>query len=339
MKIGPIELPDKPLFLAPMEDVTDQPFRQLCKEYGSDVMISEFIASEGLIRDCEKSMKKMQIGECERPFGVQLYGTRIEAMVEATKMAEATKPDFIDLNFGCPAKKIAHKGAGAGMLQNIPLMAEMTRAVVEATSLPVTVKTRLGWDSENIRILEVAQKLQDAGIQALTIHGRTRAQMYQGQADWEKIAGVKHHPNIHIPIVGNGDITGAEDAARAFNQYAVDGIMIGRSTVGKPWLFKAIRTYLDTGAPMEEPRVQEKVEVAKKHLEKSIEWKGIPRGIYEMRRHLSNYFKGLPHFKPLRTKLVTSLDPRELFDTLDYIAEKYADFDASKLKSDSFFHY
>ena len=339
MKIGPITLPDQPLFLAPMEDVTDQPFRHICKEYGSDVMISEFIASEGLIRDCEKSMKKMQIDGFERPFGVQLYGTRIEAMVEATKMAEAARPDFIDLNFGCPAKKIAHKGAGAGMLQNIPRMIEMTRAVVEATNLPVTVKTRLGWDHQSIRIVEIAQKLQDAGIQALTIHGRTKAQMYQGQADWEKIAAVKHHPGITIPVVGNGDITRPEDAGKAFDDYGVDGIMIGRATVGKPWLFKAIRTYLDEGVLMEEPRVREKVEVAKKHLAKSIEWKGTPRGIYEMRRHLSNYFKGLPHFKPLRTRLVTSLDPNELFDTLDYIGEKYADFDASKLKSDSFFHY
>ena len=339
MKIGSIELPDKPLFLAPMEDVTDQPFRHICKEYGSDVMISEFIASEGLIRDCEKSMKKMQIDAFERPFGVQLYGTRIEAMVEAAKMAEATEPDFIDLNFGCPAKKIAHKGAGAGMLQNIPGMIEMTRSVVEATSLPVTVKTRLGWDHQNIRIVEIAQKLQDTGIQALTIHGRTKAQMYQGQADWEKIAEVKHHPDITLPIIGNGDITRAEDAGKAFADYGVDGVMIGRATVGKPWLFRAMRTYLDEGIVMEEPGVEEKVAVAKKHLEKSIEWKGIPRGIYEMRRHLSNYFKGLPHFKPLRTTLVTSLDPDELFATLDYIAEKYADFDGSKLKSDSFFHY
>jgi len=339
MKIGPLELPDKPLFLAPMEDVTDQPFRHICKEYGSDVMISEFIASEGLIRDCEKSMKKMQIDDFERPFGVQLYGSRIEAMVEAARMAEATEPDFIDLNFGCPAKKIAHKGAGAGMLQDIPAMIQMTRAVVEATNLPVTVKTRLGWDHQSIRIVEVAQKLQEAGIQALTIHGRTKAQMYQGQADWEKIAEVKQHPNLTIPIVGNGDITRADHAGKAFDDYGVDGIMIGRATVGKPWLFKAMRTYLDEGAIMEEPGVQEKVGVAKKHLAKSIEWKDIPRGIYEMRRHLSNYFKGLPHFKPLRTRLVTSLDPNELFDTLDYIAEKYADFDASKLKSDSFFHY
>ena len=339
MKIGPLELPDKPLFLAPMEDVTDQPFRHICKEYGSDVMISEFIASEGLIRDCEKSMKKMQIDDFERPFGVQLYGSRIEAMVEAARMAEATEPDFIDLNFGCPAKKIAHKGAGAGMLQDIPAMIQMTRAVVEATNLPVTVKTRLGWDHQSIRIVEVAQKLQEAGIQALTIHGRTKAQMYQGQADWEKIAEVKQHPNLTIPIVGNGDITRADHAGKAFDDYGVDGIMIGRATVGKPWLFKAMRTYLDEGAIMEEPGVQEKVGVAKKHLAKSIEWKDIPRGIYEMRRHLSNYFKGLPHFKTLRTRLVTSLDPNELFDTLDYIAEKYADFDASKLKSDSFFHY
>lgn len=339
MKIGHIELPDKPLFLAPMEDVTDQPFRHICKEYGVDVMISEFIASEGLIRDCEKSMKKMQIDSIERPFGVQLYGNRTEAMAEAVKMAESAEPDFIDLNYGCPAKKIANRGAGAGLLQDIPLMEEMTRAVVENTRLPVTVKTRLGWDHQDINILEVAQRLQDAGIQALSIHGRTKAQMYQGQADWEAIARVKHHPDVEIPVIGNGDIVDAQGAAMAFDHYGVDGIMIGRATVGKPWLFKSIRTYLDKGFIPEEPNIAEKVAVAKQHLEKSLEWKGHPRGIYEMRRHLSNYFKGLPHFKPLRTRLVTSLDEKELHDTLDYIAEKYAHFDASKLKSDSFFHY
>ena len=339
MKIGRIELPEKPLFLAPMEDVTDQPFRHVCKEYGSDVMISEFIASEGLIRDCDKSMQKMQIDPMERPFGVQLYGHRVESMVEAARMAEATRPDFIDLNFGCPAKKIAHKGAGAGLLQNLPLMEEMARAVVEATHLPVTAKTRLGWDHQNIQILEVARRLQDAGVQALSIHGRTKAQMYKGLADWEKIAEVKAHPDIEIPIVGNGDIASAEGAARAFHDYQVDGIMIGRATVGKPWLFKAMREYINRGVLIGEPTVPEKVSVAKRHLQKSIEWKGHPRGIYEMRRHLGNYFKGLPHFKHLRTRLVQSLDPQELFDTLDYIGEKYANFDATQLKSDSFFHY
>ncbi len=339
MKIGSIEIPPRPLFLAPMEDITDQSFRHVCKEYGSDVMISEFIASEGLIRDCDKSIKKMQIAEFERPFGVQLYGNRIEAMQEAAKLAESKRPDFIDLNYGCPAKKIATRGAGAGMLQDPDYMEQMTRAVVAATSLPVTAKTRLGWDEHSVHIIEIARRLQDAGIQAIAIHGRTRAQMYKGQADWEKIAEVKHDPEIEIPVIGNGDITSPQGAARAFDHYRVDGIMIGRATVGKPWLFRSIRQYLDYGRVVDEPDVREKVAVAKKHLEKSIEWKGMPRGIYEMRRHLSNYFKGLPHFKPLRTKLVTSLDPDELFDTLDYIGEHYADFDASQLKSNAFFHY
>jgi nifR3 family TIM-barrel protein len=339
MKIGPIELPQKPLFLAPMEDVTDQPFRHVCKEYGADVMVSEFIASEGLIRDCSKSMRKMAIDDLERPFGVQLYGHRIESMAAAARLAESTHPDFIDLNFGCPAKKIAHKGAGAGLLQDIPLMEEMTRAVVESTRLPVTAKTRLGWDTNHIQILDIARRLQDAGIQALTIHGRTKAQMYKGKADWEKIAEVKHHPEITLPVIGNGDITGPEDAARAFDHFGVDGIMIGRATVGKPWLFQSIRRYLNEGALIDEPGIPEKVAAAKKHLEKSLEWKGHPKGIYEMRRHLSNYFKGLPNFKPIRTRLVTSLDPEELFGILDYIAATYADFDGSRLKSDAFFHY
>mgnify|MGYP006297681501 FL=1 len=281
----------------------------------------------------------MQIAAKERPFGVQLYGHRIESMVEAVKLAESAEPDFIDLNFGCPARKVAHKGAGAGMLQNIPLMEEMTRAVVEASSLPVTVKTRLGWDEQDIRILEIARRLQDTGIHALSIHGRTKAQMYRGSADWDKIAEVKAHPEVEIPIIGNGDIASPEDARKAFEHYGVDGVMIGRATVGRPWLFKMIRRYLDEGTLMDEPGVRERVNVARTHLEKSLEWKGHPTGIYEMRRHLSNYFKGLPHFKHLRTRLVTSLDPQELFDTLEYIGETYADFDGSELRSDSFFHY
>lgn len=339
IKIGKRELPDKPLFLAPMEDITDQSFRHVCKEYGTDVMISEFIASEGLIRDCQRSMKKMEISDFERPFGVQLYGHRIEAMVEAVKMAEEVQPDFIDLNFGCPVKKVANRGAGAGMLQYPDLMFEMTRAVVSATRLPVTVKTRLGWDENSIRIVENARMLQSAGIALLSIHGRTRAQMYRGEADWEAIAAVKNHPEMEIPVIGNGDIAGPRDAERAFKKYGVDGIMIGRAAVGKPWLFKQIREYLDTGRIPDEPVVKEKSEVAKKHLTKSLEWKGHPRGIYEMRKHLSNYFKGLPNFKPIKQKLVTTLDSGEIYETLDYIAEKYRDFDSSQLKSNSFFHY
>jgi nifR3 family TIM-barrel protein len=322
-----------------MEDITDQSFRHICKVYGVDVMISEFIASEGLIRDCEKSFKKMQVAENERPFGVQLYGHRVEAMVEAAKMAEETNPDFIDLNFGCPAKKVAQRGAGAGLLQNVPLMVEMAEKIVKSTNLPVTAKTRIGWDHDNINILEVTRQLQDAGIQLLAIHGRTKSQMYQGEANWEKIGEIKNHPEVHIPIIGNGDIQTPQDAKRAFDLYKVDGVMIGRATVGKPWLFKQIRHYLDHGELLDEPTIEEKVTIAKKHLNKSIDWKGVPRGIYEMRRHLSNYFKGLPNFKETRRKLVTSLDEQELFDTLDQIAVTYADFDSSNLKSNSFFHY
>ncbi len=339
IKIGNIEIPERPLFLAPMEDITDQSFRHVCKEYGVDVMISEFIASEGLIRDCEKSHKKMQIDEFERPFGVQIYGHRIEAMVEAAKMAEETHPDFIDLNFGCPVKKIAHRGAGAGLLKNIPLMIEMAEQIVEATRLPVTAKTRIGWDHNSINVLDTAKRLQDAGIKLLSIHGRTKAQMYQGEADWDVIAEVTNHPDIEMPVIGNGDIRTPEDALKAFRQYNVDGIMIGRATVGKPWLFKQIKDYFKTGELPKEPPIEEKVAIAKKHLQKSIEWKGYPRGIREMRRHLSNYFKGLPNFKETRQKLVTSLDEKELYDTIEQIAERYSGFDSSQLKSNSFFHY
>ena len=337
--IGKIQLPEKPLFLAPMEDITDQSFRSVCKEHGVDVMISEFVASEGLIRDCEKSFHKMRIEDSERPFGVQLYGHNIDSMVEATKMAVTQRPDFIDLNFGCPAKKIAHRGAGAGLLQNIPLMIEMTKAVVETSSVPVTVKTRTGWDDKNINIVDTAKRLQEVGIAAITIHGRTKAQMYKGKANWEIISDVKNDPEIEIPVIGNGDIDSPESAKNAFQNYGVDGVMIGRATVGKPWLFSAIKTYLQTGEIPEEPTIPEKVNIARQHLLKSIKWKGYPRGIYEMRRHLSNYFKGLPHFKEIRKKLVTSLDQNELLDTLDLIENQYRDFDSTQLKSDSYFHY
>ncbi|MGM0498411.1 MAG: tRNA dihydrouridine synthase DusB [Bacteroidota bacterium] len=338
-RIGKIQLPENSLFLAPMEDITDKSFRSVCKEHGVDVMISEFISSEGLIRDCEKSYNKMNIDRSERPFGVQLYGHNIDSMVQATKMAESQNPDFIDLNFGCPAKKIAHRGAGAGLLQNIPLMIEMTKAVVQATSLPVTVKTRTGWDEKNINIVDTAKKLQEAGIAAITIHGRTKAQMYKGKANWNIISEVKNDPEIEIPVIGNGDIDSPESAKTAFLNYGVDGVMIGRATVGKPWLFSAIKTYMQTGEIPEEPSITEKVNIARKHLLKSIEWKGHPRGIYEMRRHLSNYFKGLSHFKEIRKKLVTSLDQNELLDTLELIEHRYRNFDSTKLKSDSFFHY
>ncbi|MFC2151372.1 tRNA dihydrouridine synthase DusB [Bacteroidota bacterium] len=340
VKIGNIELGDKPLFLAPMEDVTDPSFRYLCKNYRADVVYTEFVASEGLIRDCKKSYKKLQLFDHERPAAIQLYGHQIDSMVEAAKMAEESNPDFIDLNFGCPVRKIATRGAGAGMLQNIPLMLEMTEAIVKAVKTPVTVKTRLGWDNDSKIIVELAEQLQDTGIQALAIHGRTRQQMYKGEADWTLIGEVKNNPRMKIPIIGNGDIKDAESAKLAFDKYGVDGIMIGRATVGRPWLFKEIKDYLQKGEIMKPLTIKEKVDLAKLHLEKSIEWKGEPRGIFEIRRHLSNYFKGLPHFKETRMKLVTLLDVTELFKTLDGISEEYGHMDDSQQTDDySFFQY
>ena len=323
MRIGELELGDQPLFLAPMEDITDPSFRYLCKKFEADVMYTEFISSDGLIRDGAKSVKKLDIFDYERPMGIQLYGHLVESMVEATHRAVEAKPDIIDINYGCPVRKIANRGAGAGMLANIPLMMEMTRAIVEASSIPVTVKTRLGWDDQNKIIVEVAEQLQDQGIKALTIHGRTRAQMYRGVADWTLIGEVKRNPRMQIPIIGNGDITTPLEAGEAFENYGVDGIMIGRAAVGKPWLFKHIKHYLRTGEQLAEPTVSEKVDMARMQFEKSLEFKEGPVGIYEMRRHFSNYFKGLPHFKEMRLKLLTSLDVDEIFSLLEQIREKY----------------
>jgi nifR3 family TIM-barrel protein len=323
MRIGELELGDQPLFLAPMEDITDPSFRYLCKKFGADVMYTEFISSDGLIRDGEKSVKKLDIFDYERPMGIQLYGHLVESMVEATHRAVEAKPEIIDINYGCPVRKIANRGAGAGMLANIPLMIEMTRAIVEASSIPVTVKTRLGWDHQNMIIVEVAEQLQDQGIKALTIHGRTRAQMYKGQADWTLIGEVKKNPRMQIPIVGNGDITNPVEAKEAFEKFGVDGIMIGRAAVGKPWLFKHIKHYLRTGELLPEPTVSEKVDMARMQFQKSLEFKEGPAGIWEMRRHFSNYFKGLPHFKEMRLKLLTSLDVDEIFSLLEAIREKY----------------
>ena len=323
MRIGELELGDQPLFLAPMEDITDPSFRYLCKKFEADVMYTEFISSDGLIRDGAKSVKKLDIFDYERPMGIQLYGHLVESMVEATHRAVEAKPDIIDINYGCPVRKIANRGAGAGMLANIPLMMEMTRAIVEASSIPVTVKTRLGWDDQNKIIVEVAEQLQDQGIKALTIHGRTRAQMYKGVADWTLIGEVKRNPRMQIPIIGNGDITTPLEAGEAFENYGVDGIMIGRAAVGKPWLFKHIKHYLRTGEQLAEPTVSEKVDMARMQFEKSLEFKEGPVGIYEMRRHFSNYFKGLPHFKEMRLKLLTSLDVDEIFSLLEQIREKY----------------
>ena len=325
MQIENLQLGFQPLFLAPMEDITDPSFRYLCKKFGADVMYTEFISSDGLIRDGAKSVKKLDIFDYERPMGIQLYGHLIESMVEATHRALVSKPEIIDINFGCPVRKIANRGAGAGMLANIPLMMEMTRAIVEASTVPVTVKTRLGWDDQNKVIVEVAEELQDQGIAALTIHGRTRAQMYKGVADWTLIGKVKENPRMSIPIIGNGDITTPLGAKEAFDRFGVDGIMIGRAAVGKPWLFGHVKHYLKTGEELPEPSVSEKVDMAKLQFSKSLEIKAEPVGIYEMRRHLSNYFKGLPHFKEMRLKLLTTLDVEEIYGLLEQIRETYGD--------------
>jgi len=325
LKIGSTDLGQQPLFLAPMEDITDPSFRYVCKLFGADMMYTEFISSDGLIRDGKKSVKKLDIYDYERPIGIQLYGHLIDAMVEATHIAVNANPELIDINYGCPVRKIANRGAGAGMLANIPLMMEMTNAIVKASPLPVTVKTRLGWDDSNKPVVTIAEQLQDIGISAITIHGRTRAQMYKGISDWTLIGEVKNNPRMHIPVIGNGDVTSPEKAKEMFDRYGVDGIMIGRAAVGRPWLFKHIRHYLQTGELLPEPTVSEKVDLAKLQFEKSLEWKEEPVGIYEMRRHFSNYFKGLPHFKETRIKLLTSLDPGEINVILEQIREQYGD--------------
>ena len=331
MKIANIDLGDKPLFLAPMEDVTDPSFRYMCKEFGADMVYTEFISSDGLIRDAAKSRAKLNISEAERPVGIQIYGHLIEPMVEAARVAETAHPDVIDINFGCPVKKIAGRGAGSGMMKDVPLMVEMTRRIVEAVHTPVTVKTRLGWDDDHRNIEEIALRLQDVGIAALTIHGRTRAQMYRGEADWTLIGAVKNNPSIHIPIIGNGDIDSPEKARQAFDRYGVDGVMIGRATYGRPWIFREIRHYLNTGELQPQPSVVERVEIAKRHLLKSVEVKGEKVGVLEMRRHLSSYFKGLPDFKATRLKLVTLFDIPELLSTLDYVAQNWGGFDSTTL--------
>jgi len=326
LKIGNLDLGNRPLFLAPMEDVTDPSFRILCKRFGADMMYTEFINADGLIRDAKTSVAKLDIFDYERPIGIQLYGHEIDSMVEATRVATAAKPEVIDINFGCPVKKIANRGAGSGMMRDVPKMVEMTRQIVNATNIPVTVKTRLGWDESSKNIVEIAEQLQDVGIKALTIHGRTRAQLYKGEADWTLIGEVKNNPKMIIPIIGNGDIISPERAKFAFNQYGVDGIMIGRATYGRPWIFKEIKHFLETGEKLKPFTIPEKVELAKYHLNKSIEIKGEKTGIFELRRHLTSYFKGLPHFKEMRLKLVTSTDPEELSNLLDLVASNYADF-------------
>jgi len=321
--IGTIPFRDQALFLAPMEDVTDPSFRFICKEAGADMVYTEFIASDGLIRDARKCLKKLELIDSERPVGIQLYGHLTDSMTEAARIAEAAGPDLIDINFGCPVRKIANRGAGAGMLCNIPLMVEMTRSIVNAVKLPVTVKTRLGWDDDSRYIVSIAEQLQDAGIAALTIHGRTRSQMYKGRADWTLIGEVKNNPRMKIPIIGNGDIISPHTAKQAFDSFGVDAIMIGRAAVGRPWLFREIRHYLDTGMTLPPLQLSDKVELAKKQFARSLEVKGLPRGVFEMRRHFSNYFKGLPDFKDMRLKMLTSEDPEELSRLLDELLIKY----------------
>jgi len=307
-----------------MEDVSDPPFRALCKKHGADVMYTEFISSEGLIRDALKSKKKLDIFEEERPVGIQIFGSDIESMKKATELAEAAEPDIIDINYGCPVKKVACKGAGAGILQDVPKMVRMTSEIVKSTSLPVTVKTRLGWDSNSMFIEDVAERLQDVGIKALSIHGRTRVQMYKGEADWTLIGKIKENPNIHIPIFGNGDINSPEKLMEYKRVYGVDGIMIGRASIGNPWVFDQVKHFMKTGKHLPSPGIKERVEVAKEHLDRSIIWKGERQGVVEMRRHYANYFKGIPDFKPIRTQLVTTDSASSLNDLFEEILFQFA---------------
>ena len=338
MRIGDIEFPDRAVFLAPMEDVTDPSFRYMCKRFGADMVYTEFISSDGLIRDARKSLAKLEISDGERPVGIQIYGNQIEPMVEAARIAESANPDVIDINFGCPMKKIAGRGAGSGMMRDVPLMVEMTRRIVQAVHKPVTVKTRLGWDDESKNIEEIALRLQDVGIAALTIHGRTRAQLYRSEADWTLIGKIKNNPAIHIPIIGNGDVDSGEKAKRMFDTYGVDAVMIGRATYGRPWIFREVKHYLATGETLPQPSVAERVAIAKEHLAKSVEIKGERVGVLEMRRHLSNYFKGLPDFKQTRLKLVTLTDIDELQATISSIADRWGDCDASGMVPPSLCH-
>lgn len=325
VKIGNIELGEFPLLLAPMEDVSDPPFRYVCKMNGADLMFTEFISSEGLIRDAAKSLKKLDIFDYERPIGIQFYGGNIESMKEATEIIAAENPDLIDINYGCPVKGVACKGAGAGLLQDVDKMVRITSEVVKSTTLPVTVKTRLGWDDATKNVVEVAERLQDIGIQAITIHGRTRKQMYKGPAEWELIGAIKNNPRMKIPVFGNGDVNSPEFAIDMRNKHGVDGVMIGRASIGYPWIFREIKHFLANGNHREKPSVDERVQTAITHLKKSLEWKGEKQGIIEMRSHYSNYFKGLPNFKETRMKLVTSLDLDDIFSTLEMVREKYLD--------------
>lgn len=325
VKIANIELGDFPLLLAPMEDVSDPPFRALCKRHGADMMYTEFISSEGLIRDAAKSVQKLDIYDDERPIGIQIFGGDEDSMRRSAEIVEEAQPDLLDINYGCPVKKVVCKDAGAGILRDIPKMVRLTKAIVESTKLPVTVKTRLGWDESSKYIVEAAERLQDVGIQGISIHGRTRVQMYKGEADWTLIGEVKNNPRIQIPVFGNGDIDSPEKAVEMKNRYGVDGVMIGRAAIGNPWFFAQVKHYIKTGEHRPAPTIEQRAAVAKEHLQRSIVWKGERLGVLEMRRHYSNYFKGVPHFKETRTQLVTELEPEALFAILDGITSDYAE--------------
>lgn len=326
VKIANIELGEFPLLLAPMEDVSDPPFRKLCKENGADLMYTEFISSEGLIRDAAKSRMKLDIFEYERPIGIQIFGSDIDSMKQATEITTEANPDIIDINYGCPVKKVACKGAGAGILQDIPKMVSLTAEIVKSTHLPVTVKTRLGWDENTKYIVEVAERLQDVGIKAISIHGRTRKQMYKGEADWRLIGEVKNNPRMYIPVFGNGDVNTPEKALEMKNKFGVDGVMIGRASIGYPWIFNEIKHFLNTGLHLPKPTLADRVKAAKRHLQMSVEWKGEHTGIVEMRRHYGQYFRGIPNFKDYRITLVTSENLEELFQCLDKIENVFEEF-------------
>ncbi|MGH1385124.1 tRNA dihydrouridine synthase DusB [Kordia sp.] len=325
VKIGDIELPDFPLLLAPMEDVSDPPFRALCKEQGADVVYTEFISSEGLIRDAAKSTMKLDIYEKERPVGIQIFGANLDSMLKSVEIVEKSNPDIIDINFGCPVKKVVSKGAGAGILKDIDLMVSLTEAMVKHTKLPVTVKTRLGWDENTIKIVEVAERLQDVGCASIAIHGRTRAQMYKGEANWHPIAEVKNNPRMHIPVFGNGDVDSPEKAMLMRDKFGLDGAMIGRASIGYPWFFREVKHFFETGKHLAKPTMEERIDAARRHLQMSIDWKGERLGVFETRRHYTNYFKGIPHFKEYRQRLVTTDDSVGVFQVLDEVNEKFGD--------------
>ena len=323
IKIGDIELGNFPLLLAPMEDVSDPPFRALCKEQGADVVYTEFISSEGLIRYAAKSVMKLDIYEKERPVGIQIFGANLDSMLKTVEIVEKSNPDIIDINFGCPVKKVVSKGAGAGILKDIDLMVSLTEAMVKHTNLPITVKTRLGWDYDSIKIVEVAERLQDVGCKAISIHGRTRVQMYKGNANWLQIAEVKNNQRMHIPIFGNGDVNTPEKALKMRDEFGLDGAMIGRASIGYPWFFKEVKHFFKTGEHLSPPTISERVEIARRHLQMAIDWKGDALGVLETRRHYTNYFKGIPHFKEYRLRMVTEFNPEDVFAVFDEVLNEF----------------